>query len=122
MGPRTECVPREDDDALLHKIDRYTQLLGDLRDPGRVIVTAIAGPVPQEVTVQFDSQNRPEVQPSCIDVSNQGATPAVRIQAFASYFNPPADMSNWAFTSVCTDYYGAIMQGIGSEIAYRLAP
>jgi hypothetical protein len=120
MGVRQDCVPRDDDQAFLHSIDRYGQFINTLRDPGRVVVAAIAGPVPMEITVQMDDQNRPEVAPSCVDSTATGAIPGIRIEAFASLFNSPAALGGWAYASVCANSFESTMQALGLEIADRL--
>jgi hypothetical protein len=121
MGPRNDCTPRDDDQALLHKISRYTAYLESIKDPMMTVVAAIAGPVPEQIVVQMDAQNRPEVKPSCVDATGQGATPGVRIQAFVEHFNGADAMGTWAYTSVCQSNFSDALQGIGEKIADIMA-
>lgn len=118
MGPRTGCVPRNDDQAYLHKIDRYTSFIESIKDPMMTIIAAITGPVPEQIIVQMDNQNRPELQKSCTDpvTPNQGADPAVRLKAFIEHFNAPDQMSEWAFTSVCASDFSSALRGIAQVI------
>ena len=121
MGPRGGCTPRSDDQALLHKIDRYTSYIEATKDPMMTVIAAIAGPVPEQIVVQMDSQNRPEIKPSCVDSTNEGATPGVRLKAFVEHFNSLDSMNEWAYTSVCNADFSSALQGIGNKIADIMA-
>jgi hypothetical protein len=122
-GPRNDCVPREDDQALLYSISRYTAYLESLKDPMMTVVAAIAGPVPQQIAVVRDEEQRPEVDYSCKDPSDptEGAKPAIRIQSFVQHFNGAEAMDQWAFTSVCQSNFSDALQGIGNKIADIMA-
>lgn len=120
-GPRYDCSLREDEDGLLHEISRYTAFLETIKDPENTVVAAIAGPVQDAVVVQRDTQDRPEIKPSCVDAVNEGASPGIRLEAFVSHFNSASDLTYWAYTSVCSSDYAAALQGIGREIGDAMA-
>lgn len=117
-GPRTGCVPREDDQAYLHKIKRYTSFIEAIKDPMMTIIAVITGPVPEEIIVQRDSKDRPEVKLSCEDPVNagEGATPAIRIKAFVEHFNTLYQMNQWAFNSICAFDFSSYLQNIAAKI------
>jgi hypothetical protein len=120
MGPRNNCEPRDDASALLYHPDRYTDFLAALADPGRTIVSILAGPVPSQIEVQMDAQDRPEVAPSCTDYTGEGATPGVRLRYFAGGFNTPAQLAGWAYASICQGDFQTTLEELGLEIADRL--
>lgn len=121
MGPRNNCEPREDEQALLYKITRYTALLEAVKDPMMSVVAAIAGPVPDQVVVQMDAQNRPELKSTCTDSANEGAAPGVRLYAFVEHFNGPDALHSWAYTSVCQSSYADALVGIGAKVSSIMA-
>jgi hypothetical protein len=120
MGPRNDCAPREDDQALLHPVSHYVEFLIGLKDPGRILVAALAGPVNDQVIVQKDAQNRPEVKPSCVDTSAEGAIPGVRLKAFTAHFNGPSDLDAWAYSSICKSEFNTALSALGEAIRVRL--
>jgi hypothetical protein len=85
------------------------------------VVASIAGPVPEQIVVQMSEENKPEVKPSCIDSTQKGAKPAIRIQAFVDHFNDAAQMGEWAFTSVCQSNFGSALEGVGNKLAEIMA-
>jgi hypothetical protein len=120
MGPRQDCQPRDDADALLHYMDRYTSFLANLVDPGRLVVAALAGPVPDEIVVEMSEGERPQVAATCTDELGAGATPGIRIEAMMSHFNTPIELSDWAYASICQDSFQTSLEAIGLEIRDRL--
>ena len=122
-GPRQGCVPRNDENALLHDIGHFTGFLEALKSPVMPIVAAITGPVPDQIMVQRDDKNRPELKYSCLDPADpdQGADPAVRIKAFVDHFNLKPDMDEWAFTSVCSEDFSSALEGIARKIVDEMS-
>jgi cysteine-rich repeat protein len=121
-GERHNCTPRSDADALLHPIDRYTSLLGDLRDPGRVVVSAIAGPVQGggTVTIGRDEYSQPELQYSCTsEQGGGGAVPGVRLRALVEAVMPPAEMAD-AYGSICDGTYAIDLGAFAGAIRARM--
>ena len=119
MGERHACQPRSDAGALLHPVQRYVDFLTALKDPGRIAVTVIGGPVTDyTVTVGPSEYDGPELQPSCESQSGS-AYPAVRLQSFAAHFNPPSGMSD-SFVSICADSYADALQSTGQLLEKRL--
>jgi hypothetical protein len=120
-GTRYDCEPRSDTEALLHPISNYSGFLTSLRDPGRIVVAAIAGPFDGLVSVALDTQNRPEVEPTCTDNIGGPAYPGVRLHSFASYFNPTlAAMNTWAYSPVCAEDYLDRLHLAGTAISTSL--
>jgi len=122
MGPRSNCVPREDPGALLHPVSRYTSFLEGLKSgPGQLVVAAIVGPVINNaVVVNMDSDSHPSVQPSCLS-GGDGAVPAIRTRVFVRHFNSIFAMDQWAFLSICDEDYTLPLAKVGYAIASRLA-
>jgi hypothetical protein len=119
LGPRTDCVPREDPDALLHPISRYVDLLHALKDPQLLMVSAIAGPTHgNTVTVGLDEYEQPMLEPSCTRDDGR-ADPGIRLAAFVEAFNAPEDLA-WAYQSICSDDYSAALAGLGSTVRDHL--
>lgn len=119
IGPRNDCEPREDSNALLHFVSRYVDFIGYLKDPGRTVVMSLAGPV-DEVAVTTDPQDRPMLDYSCTDTYGEGAVPGIRLAAFASHFNGPSDMDDWAYSEVCVSSFLSPFESLGLEIKDRL--
>jgi hypothetical protein len=120
VGLRNDCAPRDDAAALLFHPDRYANFLASLVEPGRVVVSVIGGPVPAQIDVQFDQLDHPMVQPSCIDSSDESAKPGVRLEHFATSFNTPAELDDWAYASICQNDFQDTLEALGLEIAGRL--
>lgn len=122
VGPRSNCMPREDPGALLHPISRYTSFIEGLKaGPGQLVVAAIVGPVVNGgVVVNMDGDSHPFVQPSCLWGSD-GATPAIRTRAFVRHFNSIFTMDQWAFQSICAEDYTLPLSKVGYTIQARLA-
>jgi hypothetical protein len=121
-GERHDCVPRDDPAALLHPMDRYVSQLLSLRDPGRLVVAAISGPVTPstsgtgfDVTVGRDAADQPVLQYSC-NTTTDGAVPGIRLFNFVEAFNTPTDLETWAYSSICSNDYSPPLQGIGQQI------
>jgi len=78
-GVRTGCGPRNDPGALLHPIERYTDFLLGRKDPSRLTVVTLAGPVEADsVTVRMGENGFPEVGYECLL-----RIPGIRLTAFA---------------------------------------
>jgi hypothetical protein len=122
VGPRSNCVPREDPGALIHPVSRYTSFIEGLKTgPGQLVVAAIVGPVVNNaVVVNMDSDSHPSVQPSCLSGSD-GAIPAIRSRAFVRHFNSIFAMDLWAFQSICAEDYILPLSKVGNIIGARLA-
>jgi hypothetical protein len=118
QGLRQDCVPREDANALLHPVSRYTGFLRSLKAEEFLVVAAIAGPYAGSVTVGLDDYSQPEVQPSC-STERGGAVPGVRLKAFVEAFNEPDEMAG-AYTSICSPTYADALQGVADNIAVLL--
>jgi len=126
LGPRTNCVPRDGPDGLLVPVDDYVGFLTGLREPERLMVAAIAGPVDGggAVEVISDPWGNPYLEASCsMGLGEDGAYPAMRLHAFVSAVNAgagPGQDNDWAFTSSCSSDYGETLAGIGSVIRAAL--
>jgi hypothetical protein len=119
LGERTGCVPRDDAGALLHPIRRYVDLLGSLRDPGRIVVAAIAGPPDgNSVTVGLDEYEQPDLEPSCIAASG-AAIPGIRLSAFVNRVTAPVEQDG-AYASVCQNSFTTALVSLGTRIAARM--
>ncbi len=121
MGPRTDCQPRDDAQALLYPVSRYSAFFESLKEPEWIVLAAIAGPIPADGTVNVrpDVVGRPTLDFSCLDPVNpsEGGTPAIRIKALVSMFNSPGAMATWAFTSVCSTDYTPVLTGVADKAA-----
>ncbi len=122
-GARHDCVPRDASDPsnYLFPIDRYTAFLEALRDPARLLVAAIAGPVDDVVYVAFDSMGRPTVDASCeLPASQIQAKPAIRILSMLAYFNDQQSLDDFAFTSICTGDFTPTLRALGRALADKI--
>lgn len=118
-GPRHYCSPREDEGSLLHPIDRYVSFLRDLRSPGRLLFTTLAGPVGYgTVTVGDDEYGQPRLGLVC-QANEQPALPGIRLHAVASKLNAPADL-RWAFGRVCGHEYISFFDAMAARLALML--
>jgi len=98
VGLRENCVPRDDPDALLHPLSRYTQVVRSLKREEDFTIAVLAGPVENgAVMVGHDDMGFPELQSAepCYE-----PTAGVRLKAFAEAMNAPQDWW-WAFTMEC---------------------
>jgi hypothetical protein len=119
LGERTDCVPRDDAGALLHPIRRYTDFLTSLRDPGRIVVAAIAGPADgNSVTVGLDEYQQPDLQKSCVAASG-AAAPGIRMSAFVNRVTAPDEQSG-AYASICQSSFTTALESLGARIAARM--
>lgn len=128
MGTRHHCVPRDDEDARLHGVDRYVDRLDELKLRQLVSVAVLAGPVlPSasgegfDVEVQPDDNGNPMLQWSCT-ITVDGAAPGIRLRAFAAAFNEPTDLDDWAFASVCDGDLIPSFTGIGNALKATISP
>jgi hypothetical protein len=126
LGVRHDCVTRDDTAALLHPVDRYVNQLLAIHDPGRLVVAAIAGPVNAtaggfgyDADIQEDTGGFPELQYSC-NTATDGAVPGIRLHGFVAALNTPADLSSWAYTTICSSDYTAPLTGIGQQLGMFL--
>lgn len=124
FGPRTGCRPREDS-PYLYRVGRYVDFLRGLKaDPRRVVVAGLVGdfdPVSGALSIGPDpaipmDPPYPAVQRSCHTSDpldpNDGASPAVRLQAFLRAF-PERNASS----SVCAQDLRAGLAQIGERLA-----
>ncbi len=123
QGLRQECRPRDDSAALLYPIQRYRDLLLGLKEPGRIVVMALAGPVTMNnqgvsVMVGLDEYSQPELQTSCSS-ERGGAVPAIRLHSFVQYFNGGADMDT-AYRSICDSEYNQTAETLGLTLRRRM--
>ncbi|MFH2005700.1 MAG: hypothetical protein ABI333_03825 [bacterium] len=123
-GPRTGCVERTDDGALLHPISRYLDFLCGLRAPGRLLVAGVTGPVTPsadgvgvDVTVYVDEYDHPALEFACTTAMS-GALPAIRLHSFFSAFNTDENLDE-ALTSACSNDLGPSLLSLGRRIAQR---
>jgi hypothetical protein len=124
QGLRRNCVPRVDANRKLYPLSRYTELMWREdrldREPGQVVVAALAGPVvADQVEVGVDALHQPTVLPSCA-TADGSATPAVRLRAFTARFNDPWAMQQYAYQSICAESYVSPLRDIGRKIKERL--
>ncbi len=114
IGERIDCThQRDDENMMLHPVERYTSFLETIKDPAMTIVASIAGPVPEVIHVMNDSLNRPKVALSCYsNVTHDYAFPAVRLKAMTHHFNSLQAMDDWAFHSACDHDYSSPYYGI----------
>ena len=124
VGTRHNCVPREDNAALLVSLDRYEQDLRALKEPRMLFVAAIAGPVTDsangvgfDVEVVRDSQDHPVLGNACSGPGEDGATAGIRIHSFVSRFQTPDDLASWAFSSSCANSFVPPLAALGGRLA-----
>lgn len=99
VGERTGCRPRDDPEALLHPIRRYTDFLFGLKEPARLTVAALAGPVEDgTVTIRRDDQDLPYVASG-----GGGRYPGVRLKAFVQAVDKNDDLS-WGTLSTYDEH------------------
>lgn len=121
FGPRTGCRPR-DDSPYLYRVGRYADFLRGLKtDPRRVVVAGLVGdfdPASGALSIVPDPNGPtdppyPSVERSChtldpLDPAD-GATPAVRLQAFLRAFP-----ERHASSSVCAQDLRAGLLQVGT--------
>ncbi len=124
-GLRHNCVPRDDPGALLYPVDRYVDFLRSLRDPGRVVVAAVTGPVTAsaegngfDVTIEDEQPLNPAPEYSCSSPSS-GAIPATRVHAMVSRFHQVEDVPG-LFGNICTFGNSQVLPLIGARIQSAL--
>ncbi|MCD6500303.1 MAG: hypothetical protein J7M25_18560 [Deltaproteobacteria bacterium] len=123
MGPRGNCTPRDDDQAMLYPVSRYTSYLESLKDPMQMVIAGINGPVPDQLSVELDAQQRPKLSFSCLDPvnPNEGGVPGIRFKAVIGHFNDDTAMNEWAFTSICSTDFSSALHGVGNKLADAMA-
>jgi len=96
-----------------------------LRDPTRLVVAVIGGPYdggPVQVVPDPETPEKPSVAYSCVNnMNDEGATPGIRLRAFAAHFNDGVAMGQWAYTSVCNTDFTSALEGIGAKIVEGLS-
>jgi len=127
QGTRENCVPREDSSALLHPMSRYYNLLYGLKDPGELVVAAIAGPVTEsangtpgyQMVVGLDDMSNPDLQYSCTTAVD-GAVPGIRLHSLVRQFWAPADVNTRGYHSICSPDYTPVLESVGDYLRARL--
>jgi hypothetical protein len=122
LGAKTGCVP-DASSQYMYEVQRYIDFMRNLKsEPGNIVVAGIVGDFDRAtrgVTVGPDRRtndpNLPEVQRSCFTVDpndpDDGATPAVRIDAFIDALSGPQ-----ASHSLCASNYAEGLVAIGKQI------
>lgn len=120
-GLRQYCQPRADPGALLFPTDDYVSFLLGLRDPGEVVIAAIAGPVVNNsVSVDIDvNTGFPSLEASCGAGTGDGAMPGIRLRALTEQFNAAAEMS-WAYSSICEPSFQPALSSLGLGVRFRM--
>ena len=111
-GPRRHCVP---DGDWLHRLDRYLQLLGRVKEPEKLFVTLIAGP-PEPVRVRVFA-GQPMLEPSCQLGRTVVATPGIRLNAFLQALS--RTRGNHAVAQICEPGFGPALAAMGKRIIGR---
>jgi cysteine-rich repeat protein len=120
LGVRQNCRPRTDPDALIRPVGDYVTFLSGLKDPGHIVVSALAGPVvDQSVLVEEDDYGNPRVGYSCSTSASEGAAPGIRLRAFVEHFSPPSQLDS-AFSSICAPAYTTALQAFAQAILDRM--
>lgn len=98
VGPRQDCVPRENS-AYMHSVSKYIEdIKGLKKDPNQIIVAGIIGnPTPVAVAMTNDTVPEPVLTPSCQSDAGKAA-PGVRLNAFIGAFP-----NRNAITQICND-------------------
>jgi len=117
-GPQVynNCVSRPDGDPkrMLYPLERYTGLLASIKNPSKIIATAVAGLSDGSLAVTADMNQFPQLESVCGSESSYGV-PAVRILEFIDSFYP--DTPIWAKTSICDSDYSPTLVGLGRRLA-----
>jgi hypothetical protein len=128
VGAREQCLPREDEAALLHPIDRYADRLQELKAAPTLVVVALAGPVTPSnmgegyrVVVARDASDQPEVQYSCTTMVD-GGVPGIRIFDLVSRFNVEQDIAEGAYSSVCSGDFTPALAWVGHRLEELIEP
>jgi hypothetical protein len=125
MGARKGCKPGF---SWLYKVEDYVKFFKGLKDPGRLIMFAIAGPT-DRVEVGMDNQ-QPALRPSCQTTQGKGV-PAIRIRALIDginkggdlgYFNQGTDytMTQDVPVNICSPDYSPALRLLGKVIVATL--
>ncbi|MCA9664490.1 MAG: VWA domain-containing protein [Myxococcales bacterium] len=109
IGPRQGCVPAQD---WLYNVQTYVQFFKSLKNPGRVVVAAIAGPT-DRVEIGKDGNN-PVLKASCTSAAGN-AVPGIRIRAVVDEFQ-----TDGQYTSICEANFGPALEAIGKKILGKL--
>jgi hypothetical protein len=136
-GTYTGCKPRTD--SYLQDPGFYAQFLSSVKNPGQLVVAAIAGPPPglmtndnppQTATSATDIVTGPltlngttqplALEPSCsatINMTSQIGRPAVRLASFLSNYD-----ARGRFYTVCQSDYSAALTDIGNTLFNAISP
>lgn len=119
QGRRRDCTPREDTQALLHPITRYTALMEALADPARTAVAAVAGPSGDEISVTVGLNGTPSLDPACATFLGS-ATPAVRLTEFVQRMGylEPERTQRFGLTSICSLNWTGALEGFGQWLTH----
>jgi hypothetical protein len=121
VGARKNCKPAFN---WLYKIEDYVYYFKGLKQPGQLIMMAIAGPT-DKVEVGMDNQN-PTLRPSCQATIGSGR-PAIRIKALIDgirqsgnrgYFNEGIDFTQTQSVpvNICSPDYTPALRKLGRSI------
>jgi hypothetical protein len=109
-GPRKGCVPSTG--SYLHDLQRYQDLLMQLKPGGEVILSVIAGPA-SPVEVVLENPN-PSLKASCQSPDGNGF-PAIRLASLVGAFG-----KRGAFTSVCDSDFGTALDMVGNLVVEQI--
>jgi uncharacterized protein YfcZ (UPF0381/DUF406 family) len=123
QGLRQDCHPRAaDGTALLYPIRRYRDALLQRKDPGRIVMMALAGPLEDleapSAVVGRDDYDQPMLVPSCSSARGQ-AVPAIRLWHLVQHFTDVPDASP-TFHSICNEIYENEVEVLAGQIRRRL--
>ncbi len=118
VGPRGACRLREDEGSLLVPVAEYVSFLRGLRDPGRLIVAAVAGPWDGTgVVVTRDPNGHPMVQPVCGVQGGGPVVPGFRLSSFVSRLHPSGAQPPWTYGSLCeAESFDRVLTQVGSRV------
>jgi hypothetical protein len=109
-GARQSCVPSTG--SYLFDLQRYMDLLTQLKPSGDVILSVIAGPA-SPVEVALDGAN-PALKMSCTSADG-GGLPAVRLSSLVGSFG-----KRGALTSVCDSDFGLALDMVGNLVVEQI--
>jgi hypothetical protein len=125
VGARKNCKPAFN---WLYKVDDYVNFFKGLKQPGRLIMFAIAGPT-DKVEVGMDNQN-PTLRPSCQTTMGKGV-PAIRIKQLIDgikaggnkgFFNEGTDFTQTQSipVNICSPDFSPALRLLGKVIVASL--
>lgn len=118
VGPRSDCVSREDS-TFLNSVQEYSNFLLGLKRSNDLIVAGIIGDsTPVAVGSRTDNQGeRLTVEPVCgVIVDQSAAFPGIRLSQFINSFQQSA------VSSICGANLGAALEEIAPLIADSIGP